>query len=783
MNSTLTANISSSKNFGDVIALASRKPVHSAAAKAAPARVSITARELWDLGYRRLVPIVPYNAVISEKSSMAKRKDARGKAVGVRGRDGTWYGFDWLPHESNEDDVARWAAMGAGCGVKTGQGLVLIDADTLDEEHARIIQRTIEKHFGSLPARVGRYPKVGYPMRVSEPLKYTRIEFGALLENNTLASRVEVLTEGQQFVAAGIHPITKEPYTWPRPLVPFDDLPCFPAASVLHMLEELRTLLPAATKLTQAGADTAVDQQSLRGDVALIRKAVEATPNTSAAFGTRESYLGFGYAIKAALPDNDTEAFDIFSAWCERWKDGTNDPDVVEADWRRMKPPFRRGANWLFELAEQHAPEKFTRAEVFFQPIDDSTVLPGEDGGNAFSIEPTPYTFPDPASIKPRQWIYGDHYIRGFLSATVAPGGLGKSSLSIAEALAMASGKPLLGVEPKGQFRVWLWNGEDPQDELDRRIAATIRHYGLTEADVGDRLLVDGGMRQEIVLAKEARNGALIVEPVAGALVAAINRLKIDVFVVDPFVSSHKVSENDNGSIDLVVKRWSKIAFVTGTSIELVHHVRKTNGAEVTVEDARGASALVNATRVTRALTRMTENEGRTLGVADPWRYFRSGGVAKNNLAPAAGASADKADWFTLKSEQLGNGPGEGVEAFMSGDAVGVVTRAVLASMAQPHDPDEAAEALRLIAAGQWRADVRAGDAWVGHAVAQAFGLDASDGGDKTKINGILRQWRKERVIRGVSMPDKTRHIRQFVLVCAPLEPPVLADGDDSVFA
>lgn len=782
MNSTMKADISASKNFGDVIALASRKPAHVTAAVAAPSRVSVNGPELWALGYRRLVPIVPPSATISEKSSMAKRKDARGKAVGVKGRDGRWYGFDWLPYESNEDDVARWVAMGAGCGVKTGEGLVLIDADTLDEEHASIIARTIEKHFGRLPARVGRHPKVGYPMRVSEPLRYTRIEFGALLENNTLASRVEVLSDGQQFVAAGVHPLTNQPYTWTRPLVPFDDLPCFPAASVLHMLEELRTLLPAATKLTHAGAGTAVDQASLRGDPAMIRKAVEATPNTSEAFSTRESYLAFGYALKAALPDDETEAFDIFSAWCERWKDGTNDPDIVEADWRRMKAPFRRGASWLYELAEQHAPQAFSRTEVFFQPIEDSESSDG-DGAGTFTIEPTHYTFPDPASIKPRQWIYGDHYIRGFLSATVAPGGLGKSSLSIAEALAMASGKPLLGIEPKGQFHVWLWNGEDPRDELERRIAATLQHYGLTAADIGDRLFVDSGMEQEIVLAKEARNGALIVEPVAGALVAAINRREIDVFMVDPFVSSHKVSENDNGSIDLVVKRWSKIAFVTGTSIELVHHVRKTKGAEVTVEDARGASALVNATRVTRALTRMTENEGRALGVADPWRYFRSGGVAKNNLAPAAGASADKAEWFTLKSEQLGNGTGEGVAAFMSGDAVGVVTCAAPASMAQSHDPDEANEALRLIAEGVWRSDVRAGDAWVGHAVAQAFGLDASDNSDKTKINGILKQWRRERAITDVSRMDKSRHNRQFVLVNSRPAPPEPAAQADSVFA
>ena len=97
------------------------------------------------------------------------------------------------------------------------------------------------------------------------------------------------------------------------------------------------------------------------------------------------------------------------------------------------------------------------------------------------------YHFPDPSTIPPREFLYGGHYVRQFVSATIAPTKVGKSSLGIAEALAMASGKPLLGIEPKGQFRVRIWNGEDPWNEMVRRIAAAIKHYGLTESDIGDR--------------------------------------------------------------------------------------------------------------------------------------------------------------------------------------------------------------------------------------------------------------------------------------------------------
>jgi hypothetical protein len=41
----------------------------------------------------------------------------------------------------------------------------------------------------------------------------------------------------------------------------------------------------------------------------------------------------------------------------------------------------------------------------------------------------------DPATLPPRQWLYGRHYLRQTVSATVAPGGYGKSTLDMVEGL------------------------------------------------------------------------------------------------------------------------------------------------------------------------------------------------------------------------------------------------------------------------------------------------------------------------------------------------------------
>ncbi len=735
---------------------------------AAPKLSPTTFEAFWRLGYGpRLLPIVPPTAEVSETSTLFKRlgtpQDSRGKVPGVRGKDGKWYSFDWQHHETLPADLARWGAMGAGIGCRMGNGLVAIDADTLDEILASLILQCCVKHFSVLPSRTGNWPKTLYLIRVSGPFPYKRVEFGN-------KERVEILTEGRQAVFHGIHPKTGSPYTWPFPLVPFDQLPTVTPQQLTDFLNELATILPAAKPVITEGAGSEVSQASLRGELSAVRKAVAALPNTSEAFPTRETWYVVGYAIKGALQDHPQEAFELFADWSARWTEGGkpaepgNDPGYVETEWARFKPPFRVGASLLYELAEQHAPEAFKKVDAFFD------VIPGPDRAadqdrTSYALEPSPYTFPDPASIPRRQWLYGDHYIRGFVSATVAPGGVGKSSLTIVEALAMASGKPLLGIAPKGQFRVWLWNGEDPRDELNRRVAAAILHYGLSAADIGDRLLVDTGHEQELILATEARNGAVISEEVSAAIVSALQRNKIDVLVIDPFVSSHRVSENTNGSIDLVVKRLGKIAATAGVAIEVVHHVRKTNGAEVTVEDARGASALIDGARANRALTRMTDQDGRKLGIESYWRYFRFGGVTKTNMAPASASPVATADWFTLRSEQLGNGPGEGLEALMNGDAVGVVIKAMVEDMTEAQDPDQAAEALRLIAEGDWRADVRAGDAWVGYAIARAYELDATDKSDKTQISGILKRLRQDGSIYDEACRDRARHVRQFVRV------------------
>lgn len=315
---------------------------------------------LSQLGYNRLVPIVPPGAPLSENSTLFKRiqkagpdADARGKVPGVKGNAG-WYGIDLT--KDMDVEISRWHDMGAGVGIKTGRGLVAIDADTLNKDHARIIKQTIERIVGLCPPiRIGQYPKALYLVRTDPDFIYTRIEFGERDDKGRLKDRVEILADNRQFVAHGIHPKTMEPYDWKFGLPAYNELPFVSGETLHRILAELRPLLPAASelKIEGAGAGSDVDQETLRGDPALVEKAVGQIVNTSDRFPSRESYLDVGYAIKAALSDDPERAFELFADWCARWQDGDNDTDVVRSDWDRMKPPFRIGADWLYARAEE----------------------------------------------------------------------------------------------------------------------------------------------------------------------------------------------------------------------------------------------------------------------------------------------------------------------------------------------------------------------------------------------------------------------------------------------
>lgn len=376
-------------------------------------------------------------------------------------------------------------------------------------------------------------------------------------------------------------------------------------------------------------------------------------------------------------------------------------------------------------------------------------------------ITATPYQWIEPSSIPPREWLYNAHYIRKFLSGTVAPGGLGKSSNELVEAVAMASGKPLLGAKVRDPLRVWHWNGEDPLEELQRRVAAICLHYRITKEDLGGRLFLNSGRQSRIVVATESRDGAIIAIPVIADLKATIGDNGIDVFQFDPFVSCHSVSENDNGAIGDVLEALAEVADVTNSAGDVVHHVRKNRPTgEVTVDDGRGAAAFLDRVRSARSLNRMSKEEAVELDISveDSRSLFRIDRGKGNLMPPAVGAS-----WRRFVSVPLGNGT-----VLHPEDEVGVVTywEPVPGGIFHGITADRTLEVQQAISRGMWRLDSRTNrERWAGTCVAEVLGLNGLEGAVHGRLKEMLRIWIKNGVLAVNTRPDENRKARQFVEV------------------
>ena len=253
------------------------------------------------------------------------------------------------------------------------------------------------------------------------------------------------------------------------------------------------------------------------------------------------------------------------------------------------------------------------------------------------------------------------------------------------------------------------------------------------------------------------KNGTQLAQPVVDALTAEIKAKRADVVVIDPLVKAHRVPENDNGAIDMVCTAFAGIADATDCAFDLVHHVRKTNGAEVTVEDSRGAVALMSASRSMRALNRMSKEEGEKAGLDDPKSYFRAE-TGKANLAPL-----EKADWFKLVSVSLGNGDDE---RFDNSDHVAVAEPWTWPDALEGVSTADLLAIQRSVAAGRWRENNQAKD-WVGKAVAAVLRLDITSKAHRSKIGSLIKTWIGTGMLVCVEGLDEKSEKRTFVEVGA----------------
>jgi hypothetical protein len=125
-------------------------------------------------------------------------------------------GFDnWSSARSTKAQLQEWVESGhrhSGVGILTKRNPT-VDIDVRNEEIALEAEAKAREIFGDGPVRIGMPPKRLMLFRTDTPFRKMRSnkyqdEWGDL-------HQIEILCDGQQFVAYHTHPDTGKPYVWP----------------------------------------------------------------------------------------------------------------------------------------------------------------------------------------------------------------------------------------------------------------------------------------------------------------------------------------------------------------------------------------------------------------------------------------------------------------------------------------------------------------------------------------------------------------------------------------
>lgn len=163
---------------------------------------------------------------------------------------------------------------------------------------------------------------------------------------------------------------------------------------------------------------------------------------------------------------------------------------------------------------------------------------------------------------QPRQWLLGHAFCQEFLSGLFASSGVGKTVYRMCQALAMACGRKdekglgITGERIYRRCRVLFLCLEDSPEEVERRLHALCKHYGIDPDELEGWIWVD---TPEDKLATTDRRGNRVQGDLADMIEAAVKERNIDVVILDPLVDSHEVDENTAADMNFVCKilpRW-----------------------------------------------------------------------------------------------------------------------------------------------------------------------------------------------------------------------------------
>jgi RecA-family ATPase len=178
----------------------------------------------------------------------------------------------------------------------------------------------------------------------------------------------------------------------------------------------------------------------------------------------------------------------------------------------------------------------------------------------------------DDEPIPERKWAIKDRVPLNQAGLFSGEGGTGKSIIELMKNVAHVSGKDWLGSMPEPGPAFYL-GAEDEEDELHRRLAAIIRHYGVTFTElIASGLHVRCLLGQDATLCAVGKSGKVETTALYKQVYEAAGDIKPKNISIDTLSRAFAGNEIDRVQVYGFANHMQALAMVAGGSVTILSH-------------------------------------------------------------------------------------------------------------------------------------------------------------------------------------------------------------------
>jgi hypothetical protein len=309
----------------------------------------------------------------------------------------------------------------------------------------------------------------------------------------------------------------------------------------------------------------------------------------------------------------------------------------------------------IYDLVEPLVPPEFKQQAQ--SQTDDETDDSGTQGRSGSDTDFDDEICDRKEVLPHRQWALATKMEYGEVTILAAPGEGKKTTMAIARACELASGKALIGDHIfQGAQQVLYISKEDPTFELKRRLQAAAQGHNISQAELNNIRIIGNEKKhiKELARTKGTEAKPDIDRDGFATLKQLVKARAPRIVILDNLNLFIPVGSNSNtfgGKVELGLK---EIAQEFNLAVLLVAHLRKDADRE-NVDSIRGAGAWKDHARSVLLEVDMTEDERvkHYPGVAPEnlFRFFREVNGKSNNAPPVDSRTC----WYELVSIDLNN--------------------------------------------------------------------------------------------------------------------------------